>query len=790
MRRGPSLRFVSLLAVAGVAMGSIARATPVVSSAFVIDDRLSGVRARSEPAVAYGAGVFAAVWTDAPGMLRLDTDVQGAIIDPRTMPPSLLASFTIAGTLESESNPDVAFDGMRFVVVYRSNPAIGGTSLWARSLLPSGVLGTGASWSPGGGEPWPAVACDGAGQCLVVWHYANALSPTNPSDIGSQRVAFSAGGVTLSGLASLTIPAAQFHPSVAFAGSGYQIAWSDASPGPNRTVTGATAAVGGSPGPAAPLAMAVGTQDFPSVGSSPSGSIVAWQQMPAANQIFYRLISTAGTPIGGNVALPPSPAPAAQSAPSASFDGAEFRVVWEDFAPGAPAVAGAEVTAGGLFTPFAVTVGSDTGHSPDIASDGARHSLVVYARGGGIEGRLVSPDPAGMSCGADAMCGGRRCLGGFCCATICPAPTSCQIAVCAAGSGACSFVTDPACGPDGGAIDASTQADVIAADAPGEVASVDGAAMDAMQDSQSEDVHDASPAPDAQSVDTDPAARTGPRFHGSGCACHGAPARESHSALRGLLFAICALGVVRVRSRRRTRIAGLCVTLCVLTFARPASAQLDAGASTASQPPPVLASAPPQGAPASAAPSVAPPTPLTPEEQRRFRPPAGTFRAEGSRDLAGVRFVPLPGDRRQGQLWLLWLRRSRGGPVFERGTYQIDRSVLRARDSRGVEVSMDVQWVGPQLRLRFGPVDALLDPVRSVCRTARDCVEQADGAPEFACSRAVQWSCAYHECRVHCGPAASTPAHVRCGPVWCPAGQVCCNPIGGTCTPPGYGCGQ
>jgi hypothetical protein len=118
--------------------------------------------------------------------------------------------------------------------------------------------------------------------------------------------------------------------------------------------------------------------------------------------------------------------------------------------------------------------------------------------------------------------------------------------------------------------------------------------------------------------------------------------------------------------------------------------------------------------------------------------------------------------------------------------------VIRARSAAGREVPIAFEWVGTQLRVRFGRVDARFDRAPTVCRLPRDCAAQADQLPALACPRRVEWSCERHDlrCQAHCGPAARTPAQVLCGSAFCPAGRVCCNPIHNVCTAPGEGCGQ
>lgn len=184
------------------AQGTVA---PLLASDLVLS---TGTPDSSSAVVAFDGTRYLVIWREA-GLVGRFVDTDG-VASP---------SFAIAS---GGSSPALAFNGQHFLAVYSD----GGANYLARTISSSGVLGPElhvTSSTYGGGLD---VASDGA-EFLVVWA-DGATFATTGGDIRGQRVAVNtAGTATLAGGSFAISPLAghQFFPSIEFGATTYLVAW-------------------------------------------------------------------------------------------------------------------------------------------------------------------------------------------------------------------------------------------------------------------------------------------------------------------------------------------------------------------------------------------------------------------------------------------------------------------------------------------------------------------------------------------------------------------------------------
>jgi hypothetical protein len=197
---------------------------------------ISVAASASEPAIAYGGGVYLVVY----GKPSAPSNLYGVMVLPSGAVGAEFTLYTGTGT-DLEADPSVAFDGTNFLVawehldaaaspdtanVYGARVATGGTILSAPIYISTATEA----------QNYPQVACDGT-NCLVIWtdrrNYPGQPYTTSPGpgDIYGTRI--SSADSLLDGLASTGglaiatgVTANQGYPGLAFNGTEYIAAWS------------------------------------------------------------------------------------------------------------------------------------------------------------------------------------------------------------------------------------------------------------------------------------------------------------------------------------------------------------------------------------------------------------------------------------------------------------------------------------------------------------------------------------------------------------------------------------
>ena len=306
---------------------------------------------QERPHIAFGGGVFLVVWQDLRNGKDYDTYAArvtpgGKLLDP--------GGVLIAGGPHNQSNPVVTFDGTSFLVAWEDLRdgqfyAIYGARVGTDGKVadPNGLLI--ASDKTGGYHRLqPAIASQGGGRSLVVWHGSTVRDLAPPPLLW--------GGVFVKGGA--------VEASFGLAGNDERNA--------------------GVPGPGCPITLA----------ASPSGFLAAWRN-------WLPIGRGNGSPIGNMVLLSATDGSEGTPAmllgrkhyvvdPSSIWDGAEYVTAWAeqrhdpnvpppDFDAAYAVTTGADGTILSGEIAVAGTL-ANPAKSLAVASDGARHTVMVYER--------------------------------------------------------------------------------------------------------------------------------------------------------------------------------------------------------------------------------------------------------------------------------------------------------------------------------------------------------------------------------------------------------------------------
>jgi len=251
---------------------------------------------------------------------RIDED--GNILDP--------AGILIARGNSYDPNPDVAFDGTNYLVVWHYNETGNPYNIYGARVSKQGIVldtepffisdATGTQMSP-------RVAFDGTNY-LVVWYDSRGGS----YDIYGTRVAQNGAVLNSSGIAISTATDYQYFPNVSFDGTNYMVVWQDQRNG-EYDIYGSRVDQDGIVLDPAGIAISTASeeQNRPSIDFDGNNYFVAWDdyRSTSAYDIYGSLITPDGTVLNGE-GIPISTAADIQSSPSVSFDGTNYLVTWHD----------------------------------------------------------------------------------------------------------------------------------------------------------------------------------------------------------------------------------------------------------------------------------------------------------------------------------------------------------------------------------------------------------------------------------------------------------------------------
>ncbi|WP_375771542.1 hypothetical protein NR798_11810 [Archangium gephyra] len=323
------------------------------------------------PKVAYGGGKYLVVWTDVrDGRIygaRMKPD--GTLLDPEglrlnTHPEHLFAS-----------NPNVAYDGEDFVVVWDSGEGVDGVRLEPDGAAPGPVFKVITSGEVAGDV---GLACSRK-VCLVAF----AADSDEGSDIGALRIGPDGRRLDESVifLSSATVTG---EPAVAWNGKEFLVVWTDSHGGVdtpdiygNRVKEDGTVL-----GQSFPIGAAPGMQRTPAVTWTGRRFLVVWGDMRGSDwDIFGARVRSDGK-VDDPAGIPISTAPGDQRFPGVAHHNWKSLVVWDDTRAGPHRIWGARVEEDGdVRDPdgFAISGGAYANEFRPAVAYGSNQFLVPYA---------------------------------------------------------------------------------------------------------------------------------------------------------------------------------------------------------------------------------------------------------------------------------------------------------------------------------------------------------------------------------------------------------------------------
>ena len=344
------------------------------------------------PAVAFNGNRYLVAWSDFNGtavaLSGARVTTAGAVSD------SPAISIDPSGT--DHLQPSVAAVGTMFLVVWEDYRNAGVTFI---DILGKRVDDAGNVLDR---SPFPignafsdrfAPAAVGGKDFLVVWQDGRDLG-TSGNDIYAARVGTDGVVINANGIPVSTALNDQTSPAIAFNGTDYFIAWTDArnSATSGLDIYGTLLSTGGSVGSPNGTLLSSGAsgEQHPTVAANGANYLVVWEDSRNADvsgiDLYGVRVSTNGAPLDLN-AIPISTAAGDQLAPAAtalgfSPGGTDYFVVWQDqrnTATTGADIYGARISTGGSVLDaggIPVSRGADDQLAPAIASSGAGYLAV------------------------------------------------------------------------------------------------------------------------------------------------------------------------------------------------------------------------------------------------------------------------------------------------------------------------------------------------------------------------------------------------------------------------------
>jgi hypothetical protein len=399
-----------------------------VTSAGVVTDA-SGIPistatgAQASPAVAFDGVDFLVVWADQRDGGDFDiygarVDTTGSVLDSSGIPIS-----TFSG---GEYFPKVAASGTNFLAVWEDDRNAGGgyVDIYGCRVNGAGTVLDRDGFPVGTGSAdrhTPAVAA-GLTDYLVVWLDERNLATTG-QDIYGARVTTGGGVTDPSGFAIDTATNDQTTPVLAFNGSQYLVAWTDARnmATSDLDIYGALVSTSATVTPSEGFVISTGAADeeAPATASNGTNYLVVWQDYrnsaTSGADLYGVRVSTTGAVLDPT-AIAISTAPGDQVSPYVATDGANYLVVWEDYRNAETAgvdVYGARVTGSGtVLDPDGIPISTgDYDQLAPAAAAGLGGYLVVWedgrnlaTTGADIYGSRVSSAGAVLDAGGLPIC--------------------------------------------------------------------------------------------------------------------------------------------------------------------------------------------------------------------------------------------------------------------------------------------------------------------------------------------------------------------------------------------------
>ncbi|HYD42634.1 MAG TPA: hypothetical protein VEB43_17530 [Anaeromyxobacter sp.] len=454
----------------------------------------SGVRVSSaanreiRPAIAHDAGRWLVVWQDSrasgdhdDGIYAARVDADGTVLDP--------VGFVVADGLAREANPAVAGCGGRWIVAWEDFRSGEGTDVYAARVTADGAVpdppGIPVGVGPYG-QGAPAVGCAG-GTALVAWQSRPAGATMPRGALVGARVG-AEGAVLDATPLPISDRSAGGQPAVGAGEGAFLVAWQAVDTAGNASVLAARVGGDGAVGPEAVVCGGPSLRGAPDVAFDGAGYRVVFEdQRSAPGALRSVRLTAAGAPVDPcGVELRTG---ASGLRPRVGFDGARLVVIWR--APEEGALRGASLTpGGGVLETFDVAAVDPGAERPSLACDGAGVCVVAYDRTDPELGvsrarlRVLTSVAPAAGCAAAADCASGFCVDGVCCDSACGAGApddcvACSVAAGAPADGVCApVVADQLCEARGETCAPARRCDGASVACPAAVDAADGTACD------------------------------------------------------------------------------------------------------------------------------------------------------------------------------------------------------------------------------------------------------------------------------------------------------------------------
>ncbi len=348
------------------------------------------------PQVAFDGTNYLVVWHHSVSGSGLSYDLYGVRVDTSGTVLDTTAIIEVEGY---QQNPQLAFDGTNYMVVWRERRTTSYNVCGLR-VDPSGTV-----LDPGGFlismAPYiqycPAVSFDGTNY-LVVWEdYRDDF--TNKCDIYGARVDATGTILDPGTIAICTAEGKQFVPRVACDGTNYLVVWRDERNWPDvygQFISTTGALVGNE----VAICTTESDQYDINIGYGAGKYLVVWHDRVAWPdfQIYGQLVDTSGQLAGPEVHI--TNAPEYKITPSVAFDGTNFMVVWRDKRSGAVHdIYGARVDTSGVVldtSNIPIVTSFVSQYNPSIAFDGTNYLIVYNEYNGDYDIYGVRVDTSGV----------------------------------------------------------------------------------------------------------------------------------------------------------------------------------------------------------------------------------------------------------------------------------------------------------------------------------------------------------------------------------------------------------
>jgi hypothetical protein len=340
---------------------------------------------QSAPDVGFDGNNYLVVWQD---NRNGNYDIYASRVDQLGIRLDGSDGFMISNATQDQLAPKVAFDATNYLVVwYDQRSSIDYDIYGARVNIQATVLDPSGFpiFDGGNDQSFPSLVFDGSNYC-VTWHDESGAD----SDVCLTRIDNTAVVIDSSPIVVSIYTNSQTNPSVAFNGTNYLVVWEDGR-ADDLDILGIRINQFGVILDSTPIVICAEPHDqkYPDIEFDGTHYLVAWQDSRGANtDIFGARVDTSGIVID-TVNIPISTATNRQERPSIAFDGTNYLVCWQDRRSGSGNynIYFSRIdTSGTVLNPTGIAVCAETQNQqyPDIIFNGTYYMIVWEDYRGGI----------------------------------------------------------------------------------------------------------------------------------------------------------------------------------------------------------------------------------------------------------------------------------------------------------------------------------------------------------------------------------------------------------------------